>query len=124
MVWVAKGRTDEPLQTSSVRHERASQASPVSASIMRMTRLKSADGSSVLLRRDDGSYVFVGWDVFSFKTKEPVLTFYSLIGNNDVPYPVAVTSKSVAFMLERRIVPKHVLGLTGAPEWQLMDAYT
>jgi hypothetical protein len=48
-------------------------------------------GNSVLVQVTENKYVFIGWEIFSFISNDPVKKYYSPIGNNDVPYPFAVT---------------------------------
>ena len=79
----------------------------------------NAHGNSILLRltngEDDSSasdgvdkYVFVGWEIYSFKLKrkDRVAEYFSRMGNNSVPYPVALTEQSVIFMLDAVWVPR------------------
>lgn len=64
------------------------------------------DGNSVLLKINctihQNYYVFVGDRIYGFSTPddEPIETFYSTVGNNRVPYPVALSKKYIYFMLE------------------------
>ena len=48
-------------------------------------------------------YVFIGDRLYGFSTPddEPIETFYSTVGNNDVPYPVALSKNYIYFMLDR-----------------------
>ena len=68
---------------------------------------KQFDGNSILLKlRDEektyreNKYVFIGDRIYEFTTVEPIETFYSTVGNNDVPYPVALSKSFIYFMLE------------------------
>lgn len=47
------------------------------------------DGNSLLLKLENGSYVFIGECIFSFKPLAEIVKFVSPMGNNDVPYPWA-----------------------------------
>lgn len=66
------------------------------------------DGNSILLllRENKGGcvYAFVGDTVYEFSTQDPVVKFHSPVGNNGVPYPVALTARHVYFLLE---APRH-----------------
>ena len=67
-------------------------------------------GNSVLLRLTAGQYVFIGdRRVYEFSTpnNDPILEYHSIVGNNAVPYPVAVGRKNVYFMLDRKFIPRH-----------------
>lgn len=70
-------------------------------------------GNSVLLLLAEGSYVFVGGEVYSFKTEkgETILDYFSDVGNNDVPYPYAVGENNVYLMIENVFVPKAEVNL-------------
>lgn len=66
------------------------------------------DGNSVLVHSADEvpgrhSYVFIGDKMYSFQTEDcdPILNYFSMVGNSDVPYPVALSDKRVYFMLDR-----------------------
>jgi hypothetical protein len=57
------------------------------------------DGNSVLLRLPANRYVFIGDSIYEFTAPEPITTYYSAVGNNDVPYPVALSKAYCYFML-------------------------
>ena len=65
-------------------------------------------GNSILLKLKSQSpmfrYVFIGDYIYEFSTVEPILKYTSPVGNNDVPYPIAVSKNLVYFMLNP---PKH-----------------
>jgi len=67
-----------------------------------------ADGNSILLHLKGHEYVFIGDRIYSFQSKEPILNYYSEVGNNDVPYPTAVTENNVFLMIEYVCLPKSV----------------
>jgi hypothetical protein len=91
---------------------------------MKYPRNPSFDGNSLLLEIDHAThrYVFIGWEVYEFTSDGPIEKYFSLVGNNDVPYPIAVTGKYVYFMLDKRRVPlkKMPQDITDA---DLLDAY-
>ena len=58
-------------------------------------------GNSILLTLPKNNNIFIGGHiVLSFKTPTPITEFWSPVGNNDVPYPVAFTSKNAYFLLD------------------------
>ena len=64
-------------------------------------------GNSVLIALTSSpankyKYVFVGDCIYTFCTEEPILHYFSQIGNNDVPYPVGLGPENVYFMLDCR----------------------
>lgn len=56
------------------------------------------DGNSILLHLDDLRYVYIGSEIYEFTAKEEITKYYSPIGNNDVPYPVAISKNYIYFM--------------------------
>lgn len=72
------------------------------------------DGNSILLKvksqdKDLNSYIFIGHEIFSFSIKDNILSYKSPIGNNDVPYPYAISKDNVYLMLESVILDKKKL---------------
>jgi hypothetical protein len=53
-------------------------------------------------------YVYIGSHIISFKTTEKIKDYYSNMGNNDVPYPIAVTHSKVILLAEDVIVDNKV----------------
>jgi len=62
------------------------------------------DGNSILLQIDTNKYVFIGAYIYEFKIDDTINEYYSPVGNNDVPYPVALGSKNNYFMLDKTYV--------------------
>lgn len=62
-------------------------------------------GNSVLVKIDKNNYVFIGSEIFSFKTTDEIKTFVSPIGNSDVPYPYAIGTKFVYLLIENVFFP-------------------
>ena len=48
----------------------------------------------------------IGHIIYEFETSDQIQKYYSNLGNNDVPYPVAVGEKNAYFMLDRKYVAK------------------
>ena len=57
-------------------------------------------GNSILVEVKPGTYVFIGWNVYSFKINEVIKKYVSPIGNSDVPYPYAIGTKNTYLMTE------------------------
>jgi len=75
-------------------------------------RLKDAiyhKGSSILVCIKENHYVYIGSEIYSFKTTEPILFYESPIGSSETPYPYAVGDKYTYFMLDKEKVPNHLL---------------
>ncbi len=62
-------------------------------------------GNSILIKVSPKKYIYVGDQIYSFTTDDTITSYYSPLGNNQVPYPYAVGEKSVYFMLDRMAVP-------------------
>lgn len=58
------------------------------------------EGNSILLAMHDHQYVFIGERIYSFTTpdRDTIMEYYSLIGNSDVVYAVAVGKQNAYFM--------------------------
>ncbi len=71
-------------------------------------------GNTVLIHVSGSTYIFVGFEIISFETrdKEAILHYYSPMGGNDSPYPYAVGEKYSYFLLDYTTVPNDVLDLT------------
>lgn len=63
------------------------------------------DGNTILLNIGKNKYVLIGYGEFEFKTTDKILEFYSPLGNNDVPYPVAFGEKNIYFLTPQKYVP-------------------
>lgn len=75
-------------------------------------------GNSILAQIDD-RYLYIGSEIFTFRSLSPIVDFQSEIGNNDVPYPHAVDDAGRWYMMleDVVVVPKQ-------PWASQMDAYT
>jgi hypothetical protein len=73
----------------------------------------SFPGNSILIHVSPRKYIYAGDQIYSFAPLEgdTIKTYYSPVGNNQVPYPYAVGEKYVYFMLDKVAVPAAVLDL-------------
>ncbi len=55
-------------------------------------------GNTILLEIEPQHYVYIGENIHSFKTENVIEEYYSYLGSNDVPHPVAVGTKYVYFL--------------------------
>jgi len=64
-------------------------------------------GNSILLLSRPGHYLYIGHTIYSFQTKdkEPITSYFSPVGNSEVPYPYAVGEHHTYFMLDNEMVP-------------------
>jgi len=70
-----------------------------------VAQAKNFIGNSILLKVGK-SYVYVGDKIYQFTPTDEIEDYYSLVGNNDVPYPVALGKENVYFMLDKKYVPR------------------
>jgi hypothetical protein len=66
-----------------------------------------AEGNSILLKIGS-KYLYIGDEIYEFVPMEgdTIVSYYSNIGNNDVPYPYAVGKTHVYIMLDKKAVEK------------------
>jgi hypothetical protein len=65
-------------------------------------------GNSILLHVSGKKYIYVGSEIYEFTIDDEVDAYYSLVGNNDVPYPVLLGTENAYFLLEKAYVPRDV----------------
>ena len=63
------------------------------------TYSKKFDGNSILLNIKDNIYVFIGWDIYQFKSLSKINTFVSPVGPSAVPYPYAIDNKKRYYLM-------------------------
>lgn len=64
------------------------------------------DGNSILLHIRDNEYIFIGAKIFKFQSNDNdvIVEFISPVGNNDVPYPYAITENGKVYLLIENVV--------------------
>lgn len=67
---------------------------------------KYFDGNSILLQLDKGRFVFIGLYIYEFTIDDEPLKYYSMVGYNDVPYPILLGMENVYFMTDETYVPR------------------
>lgn len=86
---------------------------------------KFSKGNSILAEVGVGRYVFVGEQVYEFSVAagDVIEAYHSPIGNNDVPYPVAVGKDYLYFLLmgDYKYVPRALFDLKGDLYSQFYD---
>lgn len=82
-------------------------------------------GNSLLADLGAGRYVFVGEQIYEFTLApgDVIEAYHSPIGNNDVPYPVAVGKEHLYFLLmgDYKYVPRALFDLKGDLYRQFYD---
>jgi hypothetical protein len=67
---------------------------------------KKLDGNTILLQIEKERYVFISLGIIEFTIKnDEIIEYYSPIGPNEVPYPIAISNKNIYFMLEMKYIP-------------------
>lgn len=86
---------------------------------------KFSKGNSILAEVGAGRYVFVGEQIYEFTVVagDVIEAYHSPIGNNDVPYPVAVGKEYLYFLLmgDYCYVPRALFDLKGDLYSQFYD---
>ena len=57
-------------------------------------------GNSVLLQKSNTEYIYISGHIKEFKCPEQIVEFHAPVGNNDVPYPFAVTESGRVILFE------------------------
>jgi hypothetical protein len=70
---------------------------------------KFALGNTILVQTSQHEYIFIGTEMYRFKTKEPILQFCSPLGNSDVSYPFAKTHHFTYLLIEYLAIPNYLL---------------
>lgn len=73
-------------------------------------------GNSILFqvksdRLKQHKYIYVGSEIYSFYTNELITKYYSPIGNNDVPYPYAISKNNIYLMVEKKVLNREAIYL-------------
>ena len=61
---------------------------------------KQLVGNSILLHVSGKKYIHIGTEIYEFIMEDEFEAYFSMVGNNDVPYPVVLGKENVYFMLE------------------------
>lgn len=78
---------------------------------------EKCNGNNILVQLSDTIYMHIGCKLDMFECKDQILKFYSRMGNNNVPYPVALTKDSVIFMDNKDMVKqKDLMSIDSLPK--------
>lgn len=66
------------------------------------------DGNSILLQVSESRFMFIGETVFEFDMLDSLQKYYSVVGNNDVPYPIILGDKYVYNVIEKQYVDRQL----------------
>uniref|UniRef100_A0A6C0KVT2 Uncharacterized protein n=1 Tax=viral metagenome TaxID=1070528 RepID=A0A6C0KVT2_9ZZZZ len=83
---------------------------------------KRERGNSIVLHLSGNKYMHIGCEIYEFHMEDEVDSYFSIIGNSDVPYPVLLGTEYVYFMLDYRYVPRTAFSASMTKkDWK--DAY-
>ncbi len=66
-------------------------------------------GNSILIQIDEHKYIYIGYEIYRFRTDDIIIDYETPIGNSDVPYPVAFGETDIYFMIENCILDRQDL---------------
>jgi hypothetical protein len=75
-------------------------------------------GNSILLEISAKKYMYIGTEIYTFETEDVIESYFSLVGNNDVPYPIALGTDNVYFMLDHTYVKREMVAF---PKMKAVD---
>ena len=58
---------------------------------------KYFDGNTILLLLNNNNYIYIRNSIEKFKINDKIKKYFSFVGNNDVPYPIALGKKNIYF---------------------------
>lgn len=58
---------------------------------------KDYDGNTILLLLNKNNYIYIKKSIRKFIINDQLENYYSFVGNNDVPYPMAIGKKNIYF---------------------------
>ena len=71
---------------------------------------KLYSGSSILVEIKKNEYIFINYEIFSFKTVEPIINYYSLLGRNNSFFCFA-TTENYAYLIKEKVYSKYDVSL-------------
>lgn len=79
---------------------------------------KEFNGNTILFKIGKNKYRHVTNNrIYTFTPKEHINEFYSLIGNNDVPYPFALTNDYAYLLIENKYISKSEFDIIENIDW-------
>lgn len=79
------------------------------------------EGNTILIKINKFNYISIGMNIFSFQTDEEIVRYESVIGNNDVPYPVAYSRNNVYLISEEKYYSINLVQIVNSVD--LLDEY-
>lgn len=71
-------------------------------------------GNSILVHLSGKRYMYIGSEIYKFNIEigDRIISYFSPIGNSDVPYPYAIGEQMAYFMLDKKLVPIDTIDVT------------
>lgn len=68
-------------------------------------------GNSILVQVTPEKYIYIGSEIYSFSPKkdDTIVSYYSPVGNSQVPYPYALGENYAYFMLDKKVVDMYLI---------------
>lgn len=86
---------------------------------------KEFDGNSILLHMNKHKYIWIGDSIQTFRSQHEIIAFSSPVGNSGVPYPYAIDSKQLIYLLiENVILLNYTSSIKRNPYTQYYSTYT
>jgi len=63
--------------------------------------------NSVLLELKDNNYIFIGLEIYKFKTQDKIIKYYSPIGINGYVYAVGIGKKNIYYLIEKMYISRN-----------------
>jgi len=69
---------------------------------------KTVDGNTILLQLTENEFIYIGAWVYKFTLEkgDKFSKYFSMVGNNDVPYPILLGETNVYFLSQQKFIPK------------------
>jgi len=72
-------------------------------------------GNTILVKMNDTTYIYIGCKIMSFTVNNPIVSYHSPVGNNDVPYPYAIDSENNYYLMTEDVVLQKFLSDNNDP---------
>ncbi len=95
--------TNSPILSYNPQHIFIGYSPECSMTVFSGAHGEKFDGNSILLHIRDNEYVFIGCKIFKFYS-DNIVKFVSPVGNNDVPYPYAITENGHVYLLIEDVI--------------------
>jgi len=64
------------------------------------------DGNTILLKIVNNDYIYIGNKIIKFKSIDEIVSYFSYVGNNDVPYPYAIDKIGNYYLINENLIQK------------------